>query len=853
MREAPDRLRCEYQQDPLGLDTPLPRLSWWLNDSRPAELQTAYQIQAASSATGLQAGTGDLWDTGHVSSQQTMNVEYRGRPLSAGDRVWWRVRCYDSDGTPSPWSQAARFELAPAAGAEVDWVASPLIGTPTRSAPAPLLFRDFDLPRGPVSARLHVAVLGDALLELNGQALSPVAWIAGDAAVDVLPRRALDVTALLRAGPNRLGALLGDGDLRVRTTPAGDVTDGRPALWVALLVDLGSGEHVRLVSDSSWCWRPSWVLCADRGLGEELDARQHNAGWSLPEDRGRGYPVDRFALPVSLTPAQPAGVEVLAEHPLTLASRSLPADGGTRLRYDLGRELVGRARLELRAARGAAVRVRYGLAVPRRRPDSPAEAATEVTWSAPEDRYTASGGEDRLEPVFAVHAFRFVEVDIDGDLSADALRVSAVELGSAAVPVADFECDHALVSGLFQAARRTGRWGLALGPVARVAAAPGELTGADAAALMAGAGACLDVVAQLQGWISAAADPETDAWLGAQAPDALLAAVWFVYRSYGDRRLLERVYPTVQRHLERQQARIVDAPTLTDLAAAVRAMAWYGYELSLATRMAGVLGRLADLETFDARFSALRRAFRRRYHTVDGLLVCDDQLGYLLALALGILEGDARGAAMERLEAQLRRDGFHAAVDLRHASLLLEVLTLEGRLDLAYQVLLQTSVPGWLHPLHAGSELLWDMTTAVPGRLAGTALAGWLQRFVLGLELDDNLTPDLNAYRRMRIQPRPPLGPAFAAGAPVRRAAGHLDTVHGRFASDWHIDDEGFHLTVVVPGNCSARVVLPDTTEQLVMAGRHTFTVAHGALSDGTPVAPAAEQIPVLREISGSG
>ena len=41
-------LRCEYQIAPLGIDAPHPRLSWILESGRRAEMQTAYQIQAAS-------------------------------------------------------------------------------------------------------------------------------------------------------------------------------------------------------------------------------------------------------------------------------------------------------------------------------------------------------------------------------------------------------------------------------------------------------------------------------------------------------------------------------------------------------------------------------------------------------------------------------------------------------------------------------------------------------------------------------------------------------------------------------------------------------------------------------------
>ena len=61
MAGAPKRLRCEYLENPLGIGARAPRLSWWLDDDRPAEIQTAYQILAARRAELLEQDVGDLW------------------------------------------------------------------------------------------------------------------------------------------------------------------------------------------------------------------------------------------------------------------------------------------------------------------------------------------------------------------------------------------------------------------------------------------------------------------------------------------------------------------------------------------------------------------------------------------------------------------------------------------------------------------------------------------------------------------------------------------------------------------------------------------------------------------------
>ena len=75
-----DRLRCEYLENPLGIDASNPRLSWNLATSDPAArgiAQTAYQVLVASSAEKLADDEGDLWDSGRVESDKSIHIPLR--------------------------------------------------------------------------------------------------------------------------------------------------------------------------------------------------------------------------------------------------------------------------------------------------------------------------------------------------------------------------------------------------------------------------------------------------------------------------------------------------------------------------------------------------------------------------------------------------------------------------------------------------------------------------------------------------------------------------------------------------------------------------------------------------------
>src|SRR5688572_18714016 len=81
-----DKLRCEYLTNPLGLNETKPRFSWVLRSDENGQKQTAYRVVVASTPDLLKKGTGDLWDSGKVQSDETVHVEYAGKPLTSRQR-----------------------------------------------------------------------------------------------------------------------------------------------------------------------------------------------------------------------------------------------------------------------------------------------------------------------------------------------------------------------------------------------------------------------------------------------------------------------------------------------------------------------------------------------------------------------------------------------------------------------------------------------------------------------------------------------------------------------------------------------------------------------------------------------
>lgn len=141
---APVGLKTEYLQNPRGISTGKPRLSWILEDAAPGAKQSAYQIQAATAPEKLSAGEPDLWDSGKIASDETLGIEYQGAPLASRSSVWWRVKTWCGMGQASAWSEPAFFSagLLQRADWRAKWISPPIEALRTgnfgyRSATAP--------------------------------------------------------------------------------------------------------------------------------------------------------------------------------------------------------------------------------------------------------------------------------------------------------------------------------------------------------------------------------------------------------------------------------------------------------------------------------------------------------------------------------------------------------------------------------------------------------------------------------------------------------------------------------------------------------------------------------------------
>ncbi len=133
-------VHCEYRLNPQGIDNPNPRLEWVIVSKQRGETQTAYQVLVSSSKDLLAADKGDLWDSGRVQSNQSVGIQFAGKPLLSRAACFWKVRIWDRNGKPSGWSLPASWTMGLLQSSDwnAQWISDPLLADPANRPLTPI-------------------------------------------------------------------------------------------------------------------------------------------------------------------------------------------------------------------------------------------------------------------------------------------------------------------------------------------------------------------------------------------------------------------------------------------------------------------------------------------------------------------------------------------------------------------------------------------------------------------------------------------------------------------------------------------------------------------------------------------
>ncbi|UDY34908.1 glycoside hydrolase family 78 protein [Dermatobacter hominis] len=237
------------------------------------------------------------------------------------------------------------------------------------------------------------------------------------------------------------------------------------------------------------------------------------------------------------------------------------------------------------------------------------------------------------------------------------------------------------------------------------------------------------------------------------------------------------------------------------------ATAYLHRSATLLAEIAAELGNDADADRYGVLAERTLEAWRAEFIAADGTLRPDTQANHVRALAFGLVPDELRARTAARLVELIRRAGTHLGTGFLSTPQLLPVLVDAGYPDVAFELLLQDSIPSWLAMIDRGATTIWENWEGLDASGLGSlnhyskgAVVSFLHRYVAGIRPIEGA----RAYRRFRIEP--------IVGGGLTSAEAELDSPRGRIRSAWELDDGVMRLEVTVPPGSQATVVLPDGT-----------------------------------------
>ncbi len=864
---SPVSLVCEYLINPIGLDERHPRLSWQVSSERRGARQTAYQIRVSNSLTAAEGQAADLlWDTGKVLSDSSLHVPYAGLALQPGQRCCWRVRVWDEHATVSAWSDTAYWEmgLLDSSNWQAKWVSPDWDEDLSRPQPCPLLRHRFRTQGDVVKARLYATSLGLYELQLNGRRVGDAVLTPGWTSYDHrVQYQTYEVTGLIRAGENVVGAMLGDGWYRGYLGHKGhrNIYGERLALLVQLQLDYADGRVEVIGSDETWRATVGPIQMSDIYLGESYDARLEKQGWENPGyDDGEWQGVRQIEHRKEIIVAQ-AGPFIRRQEQIRPVCVLHSPKGETIL--DFGQNMVGWVQMRVRGPADATIILRHAEVL-----DQQGNLYTENLRTAEQiTRYTLKGLKDAdelFEPHFTFQGFRYVAVEgYPGQLMPD--NFTGIVLHSELPRTGAFECSNPLINQL----QHNIVWGQKGNFVDVPTDCPqrDERLGwtGDAQVFIRTACFNMNVAAFFAKWLrDLKTDQLPDGNVSFVVPDALSkinagqanpahssggaawgdAAVicpWTIYLCYGDIRLLEEQYRSMAGWVEYirgradqdyiwrkdfqfgdwldyrgKDARWPSPVTNNELVAT----AFFAYSTQLLAKAAQALGKTSDAERYTDLANRVRVAFNDEFVTPSGRIGPNTQSAYALALCFDLLPEHLRPLAAKRLAEEIRQADYHLTTGFVGTPYVCHALSRYGFTDVAYELLNQESYPSWLYPVKQGATTIWERWDGIKpdgsfqdasmnsfNHFAYGAIGDWLYSVVAGIESDS----DAPGYKRVRIRPQP--------GGQLTFARASLDSMVGRIESHWVFEEGVFRLSVTIPANSEGIVYLParragDITEQ---------------------------------------
>ncbi|MFV8466056.1 family 78 glycoside hydrolase catalytic domain [Flavobacterium sp. LB1P62] len=847
-------LQCEMLVNPEGIDVVQPRLSWQIKADANAVKQTAFQIIVASTLENLNANKADLWDSGKVESNESVNIIYNGKRLENRQNAFWKVTVWTNKGEiKSNWS--AHFSIGILTYA--DWKSTRWIGydkvSPLDSVSqfarlsARYLRKEIDLKKPIKEAKVYIMGMGLYELYINGKKIGDqvLAPVATDYTKNV-KYNVFDVTSQLKEGKNMLGTILGNGRffaMRQDYKPYKIKSFGFPKMALQLFIEYADGSKEVIRTDDTWKLTTDGPILSNNEYdGEEYDARKEMKDWNRTNFDDKTWVNARYVQePGGFYEAQMTpNMKIMGEvKPLSI--KTTPK--GTYI-LDMGQNMVGWLQLKAKGKSGDQITMKF---VESLQADGSLYIAN-LRDAKTTDVYTLKGeGEEIWEPRFIFHGFRFVEIsgyttkptldNFIGKVVYDDIKTTGT-----------FESSDATMNQIF----KNAYWGIRgnykgmpidcpqrnerqpwLGD--RTTGAYGESFLFDNQTLYA---KWLDDIKYSQTQDGGLPDVAPAFWRyygdNVTWPGTYITVADMLYQQFADAAVVKKQYPSMKKWMTYMEEnylqndlmdkdkygdwcvppesleliRSKDPTRLTD--GGLLSSAFYYQLLGIMKKFAKIANAEADIVHYEDLSIRIKIAFNAKYLNVATNNYANNTVtANVLPLAFGLVPENLKEKVFQSMvhEVEVTKNG-HISTGVIGTQFLMRTLTNFGRGDLAYKLASNKTYPSWGYMVENGATTIWELwngNTADPTMnsqnhvmLLGDLLI-WYYENMAGIKSN----PETPGFKQIIMKPD------FKAGLTYVNAS--YESIYGLIKSDWKTSKTNLVWKIIIPANSSALVYLPTT------------------------------------------
>lgn len=836
------KLRVEHMTDPQTVDAEAPRFSWVNECTRDerGQYQTAYRIVVAKSEQDLKKKR-YVWDSGKVSSPQSVLVSYAGPKLMPLVKYHWKVMTWDAKEKASRWSETGHWTMGlPHQQWQAKWIVAK-----DYSGRAPLLRKKFVLSGRVRSAHAVVCGLGYHEFYVNGKKVGDDCLVPN---ISNYTRRydldnhpikidntfsayrvlylGHDVTPLLQEGENVVGAVLGNGFY----APDKGIASiyGRPCLRMELHITYADGRREVICTDRSWQTRPSAIMYNGLYQGELYDARQKTEGWctvSAPTE-GWDYAIEEKG-PDGVMTAQTSPADRVVER---LSPATFTQVGDKTYDVDFGKEVAGWIHLKgVSGRQGDTVRV-----------DFVCESPQGI------QRYVLRGdGKEDYAPRFSWFVFKRARIS---GISLERDNVQAEVVNTDVRRDAAFACSDTLLERIGEIWRRSqedNMHGCTPSDCPHRERLPYTGDGQAAAEMVM---LTYDAAAFYAKWIRDIRDSQnaTTGYVPNSAPwepgagggvawgAAMCIIPWQHYVQYADTQVLQDNYTAMKEQLRymytwlteggimKQQMRNHGTDELCywlnlgdwcPPSALPRDELVHTFYCWLCTdytaRAAKVLGHEADAAAYGRKAQDIWQAFHRTFYDCEAKTY-GPAGSNIYALRMGV-----PADRLQDIRATLRKEIVeenrgHLNTGFLATKYFFETLSDNGMHDVAFTAITRRDFPSYGWWIEQGATTTWEQWDGKNSRnhpMFGGGLT-WLYRKLAGVEADEAAP----GYRHFTVRPALPEGLDSVMYA--------KETPYGKVVAQYSRRGKGYEAKVTVPVGTTCTLFLPDGNGSITESGR---------------------------------